>query len=177
MKIRVATVDDAREISEIYKYYVENTHISFEYTAPTVADFEGRIAKTLQNYPYLVYIIDEKIVGYAYAGLHMERAAYGWNAVLTVYVDKNHHHKGIGTELYNALIDILVQQNIKNVYGCITSGNDKSIAMHEKIGFVVNAVFHKSGFKNGAWLDVTWVEKQIGDYDVPPKAFVPFSEL
>lgn len=177
MEIRLATIRDATEIAEIYKYYVENTHISFEYIAPTVKDIEGRIANTLVNYPYLVCTQDEKIVGYAYAGRHLERFAYSWNAVLSVYVDKNHRFKGYGKALYVKLMEILATQNIMNVYGCITSGNDHSIYMHEKLGFVVNATFHKSGFKNGSWLDVTWVEKSIGNYDIPPKDFIPFSKI
>ncbi|MFI3227582.1 MAG: N-acetyltransferase family protein [Clostridia bacterium] len=177
MNIRIATIKDAKEICEIYKYYVENTHISFEYIAPTVQEFEIRIANTLENYPYIVCEVDGKIVGYSYASRHMERASYSWNAVMTVYVDKNERGCGIGSELYRRLIEILQRQNIKNVYGIITSGNDKSIAMHQKIGFKINAVYHNAGFKNGKWLDVTWVEKNISEYDVPPKEFVPFREI
>lgn len=177
MNIRIANLQDAKEISEIYKFYAENTNISFEYVAPTAQEFEKRIANTLANYPYLVCEDDGKIVGYAYASRYMERVAYDWDAVLSVYIDKEHRNKGYGKALYQAIIKILVAQNIKNVLGCITYGNKKSIEMHEKLGFKVNAIFHNSGYKNGQWLDTTWVEKQIGEYDVPPKAFVPFSEI
>lgn len=177
MKVRLATVEDAKEISEIYKYYVENTHISFEYIAPDAQEFEKRIAKTLESYPYLVCEDDGKIVGYAYASRYMERVAYDWSAVISVYIDKDQSKKGFGTALDQKLIEILQAQNIKNVLGCITYGNKKSIEMHEKQGFKINAIFHNVGFKNGQWLDTTWVEKQIGEYDVPPKAFVPFSKL
>lgn len=177
MSMRIATIKDAKQISDIYKYYVEHTTATFEYIAPTPEDFEGRISSTLEKYPYLVYEVDGKIAGYAYAATHMVRAAYSWNAVMSVYVDGKYHKQGIGTKLYNELICILIKQNIKNVYGCITSGNDISISMHEKMGFVINATFHNSGFKNGKWMDVTWMEKQISAYDIPPKPFTPFPEL
>lgn len=177
MSIRLATINDSFEIAEIYKYYVENTHISFEYVAPTPDDFVKRISSTLNDYPYLVYIIDNKIVGYCYASRYAERSAYGWDALLSVYVDKNFQGQGIGVVLYNKLIEILTQQNIVNIYGCITSGNAKSVAMHEKLGFKINAVFHNAGFKNNAWHDVTWLEKNIIEHSIPPKDFIPFSQL
>lgn len=177
MSIRVANIHDAKEISRIYKFYVENTHISFEHIAPSAEEFEKRIETTLENYPFLVYEIDNKIIGYTYASRHIERASYGWNAVMTVYVDSDYHKKGIGTKLYKKLIEMLCKQNVQNVYGCITSGNDKSMEMHKKLGFEVNGVFHKTGYKNGQWLDMTWVEKTIGEYKVPPENFLPFSKI
>jgi phosphinothricin acetyltransferase len=49
--IRVASVEDAPKLLEIYAYYVEHTAITYEFEVPTLADFEQRIANTLQNYP------------------------------------------------------------------------------------------------------------------------------
>ena len=103
MEIRLATPEDAGALLEIYGYYVENTAISFEYTTPTVAEFQDRIGKTLAEYPYLVAEENGRIVGYAYAGPLKERAAYGWSVETTVYVEKNERQSGIGCKLYEAL--------------------------------------------------------------------------
>ena len=54
IKIRSATVEDAAAILAIYKPYVEDTAITFEYDAPSVEEFAGRIRGTLEKYPYLV---------------------------------------------------------------------------------------------------------------------------
>lgn len=54
IKIRSATVEDAAAILAIYKPYVEGTAITFEYDAPSVEEFAGRIRGTLEKYPYLV---------------------------------------------------------------------------------------------------------------------------
>lgn len=43
------------------------------------------------------------MIGYAYAHRQMEREAYGWNAELSVYVNKNHLRCGIGKALYGCL--------------------------------------------------------------------------
>ncbi|MBQ1413809.1 MAG: GNAT family N-acetyltransferase, partial [Clostridia bacterium] len=49
--IRPVTVDDAAALLDIYRYYVEHTAISFEYDVPTVEEFRGRIAHTIETYP------------------------------------------------------------------------------------------------------------------------------
>lgn len=39
MKIRVATLEDAKSIQRIYTPYVEKTEITFEYDVPCIDDF------------------------------------------------------------------------------------------------------------------------------------------
>ena len=68
MQIRKATVEDAESLLKIYSYYVENTAISFEYETPSLAEFKGRIAKTLGKYPYLVLEDQGRIMGYTKVG-------------------------------------------------------------------------------------------------------------
>ena len=61
--IRSAVIEDAEAILAIYSYYIKNTAITMEYVVPTVEQFESRIRKTLENYPYLVAVQDGKILG------------------------------------------------------------------------------------------------------------------
>lgn len=57
-KIRLATRADAAELQAIYSYYVENTTVSFEYEAPSVAETERRIAEVEGVYPFLVCVVE-----------------------------------------------------------------------------------------------------------------------
>ena len=45
MEIRKVTVDDAKELLDIYAPYVEQTAITFEYDVPSVSEFVERIKK------------------------------------------------------------------------------------------------------------------------------------
>lgn len=176
IKLRMANLDDAEEILKIYAPYVRDTIITFEYEVPTIAEFRGRIKNTLENYPYIVCLINNKIIGYAYAGKHKERAAYMWNAELSVYLDKEYTKHGIGKILYKALLDILKIQNIQNVYGVVTSNNISSEKFHEYFGFNKLGIFKKTGYKFNKWHDVTWYEKNIGGYG-KPKDFISIKEI
>ena len=175
--LRLATPADAAEILEIYAPYVENTSVSFEYPVPTLDTFTARIAEVCAEYPYLVAVKDGGIVGYAYAHRHKERAAYGWNAELSVYLRPEVQGRGLGKMLYRALMAILVRQNVQTVYACVTMPNDKSVALHTSLGFDPAGVWSNAGFKHGRWRDVAWFEKSIGTYAVPPKAFTPITEI
>ena len=100
MKIRIASIGDAEAILAVYAPYVRNTAITFEYDVPEIGSFRSRIEETLENYPYLVAEENGKIVGYAYAGVLRERAAYQHIAEMSVYVDQECRRRGIGQALY-----------------------------------------------------------------------------
>lgn len=175
MSIRVAKISDAKKIKEIYDFYVTNTTTSFEIDLPTLEDMSSRIEKTLKKFPYLVYEIDGEVIGYAYATDHIAREAYGYNAVLTVYLKDGYEGKKLGMALYQKLFDILKVQGYCNLYGCISGENISSIKMHEKMGFLQVALFEKSGYKFGRWVDMTWLAKRISDVAVDE--ITPFSML
>ena len=114
--IRIAKEDDAEELLKIYSYYVKNTAITFEQKVPSLEEFSNRIKETLINYPYLVAIVDGKIIGYIYASRFRTRESYICSAATSIYIEKSYQRKGIGKKLYSELCNILLKQNITNVY-------------------------------------------------------------
>ena len=165
--IRDARLSDAEAILSVYGEYID-TPITFEYALPSVSEFRSRIQAVSDEYPYLVWEEDGRILGYAYAHRFREREAYQWGAELSVYIDRSAHSKGIGRALYTELIYRLRAQGLKTVYGCITLPNEKSTRLHEALGFSAAGVLHNAGFKNEDWHDVIWYEKAIAPYDNPP---------
>ena len=169
--IRFVEESDYSTILEIYEPYIKDTSVTFECIVPSLESFTERIKTISENYPYLVCLIDNKIIGYAYAQRHKARDAYQWNAELSVYISSSYQGYGIGKILYSALIDILKFQNVKNVYGVVTSPNDSSEKLHKYFGFNKLGVYHNSGYKCDSWHDVMLFEKTIGDYNFAPKPF------
>lgn len=165
-KIRLATRADAAELQAIYAYYVENTTVSFEYEAPSVAEMERRIAAVEGVYPFLVCVVEgengERIVGYALAHRAFEREAYSWTAETSVYVDRNWRRSGIGEALYSALIEILEAQGTRALYAVVVAENKASVEFHCRAGYREFATFKNSGWKFDRWLDVVWLERTLG---------------
>ena len=132
---RFAAEEDAEKILKIYKPYIENTTITFEYEVPAVEEFKVRIRETLEEYPYIVCECGNEIAGYAYANRIWTRAAYQWDAELSVYTDGKFAGNGIGKKLYKILIEILKLQNVVNVYALVTYPNEDSEKLHNYFGF------------------------------------------
>ena len=176
-RIRLATPEDAVQLVSIYAPYVENTAITFEYIVPSVDEFAERIRHTLTRYPYLVAELCGEPVGYAYASAFKGRAAYDWSVETYIYVNKNLRSKGLGSLLYQSLENTLAKQHICNVCACITYPNPASISFHEKHGYQTVAHFHASGYKQGQWHDMIWMEKTLCSHTIPPQPLIPFPEL
>ena len=117
--IRPAGPNDAAALLAIYRPYVENTAITFEYDVPTEEEFRVRIAHTITRYPYLIAEREGRPVGYAYAGPFKERAAYDWAVEVSIYVAQECRRSGIGGALYRALEEVLAEMGIQNLEACI----------------------------------------------------------
>lgn len=175
--IRSARPEDASEILKIYEPYIKKTTITFEYEVPSSEEFRSRMTGIIGAYPYLVCEADGKILAYAYAHRFKERAAYQWDAELSVYVEEEHTGLGMGKALYYALMEILKLQNVKNVYALVTSPNERSEALHLGMGFRLEGLNRETGYKMGKWLDVSCFVKNIGTHECDPEGIKPFSEV
>jgi phosphinothricin acetyltransferase len=183
-KIRQAVPSDAKQLLEIYRPYVLDTAISFEYEVPSVEEFARRITNTLQRYPYLVVEDGGVIAGYAYASPFKERAAYDWSVEVSIYVRQDCTKKGYGAGLYHALEALLKKQHILNLNACIayTDTEDEhltnnSMQFHEHMGYRLVGKFRQCGYKFGKWYDMIWMEKMIGEHTQYPEKFLPFGQM
>ena len=74
--IRRVELKDTGDITEIYNEYVVNSIVTFETEAVSEAEMYVRISEISSHYPYFVYEVDGRVVGYCYAHAWKERAAY-----------------------------------------------------------------------------------------------------
>jgi len=161
MSIRPVTEADLPEMLAIYAPYVENTTISFEYSAPSLEEFSGRYHRFSTQFPWLVYEENNTVLGYAYAAPAWERTGYAWCAESSIYLAPSAQRRGIGRALYQALEKILTCQGYRILYAVITQENAPSVAFHSSLGFQICARFPSCGYKMDKWLDVVWMEKEL----------------
>ncbi len=129
--IRLATEADASGVHTIYAPIVCDTIISFEYEVPSSRRHAQPHRQNIPRYPWLICEQegeDGEMLGYAYASLHSERAAYNWSANVSVYVSAPARRMGVGKALYGELFARLRAQNIVNVYAGITLPNPAASA-------------------------------------------------
>lgn len=169
IKIRLATVEDAEDVLNIYTDYIRETTVTFETEVPSVEEFGKRIEKVLVSYPWLVCEVNGVVAGYAYASKHGERAAYKWSVDLSIYISEEYQRRNIATALYKALIVLLQRQGYVMAYAGVSVPNLKSEAFHKRFGFQEAGVFENAGYKLGEWRGVKWFAIQLAECLNEPK--------
>lgn len=173
--IRFATREDVRRMLEIYAPYVMKTTITFEYEAPDPETFMVRFERITARYPWIVWEENGEVLGYAYADQAFSRAAYAWDADMSIYLDESVRSRGIGGRLYDCLEAMLRRRGYHNLYAIITGENTVSIRFHEKRGYERLGTLKSSGYKFGRWLDVYWYGLRLCEEHRPEEAPAPFA--
>lgn len=174
----MATPNDATSVREIYRPYVESSAISFEVTVPETQEMATRIQSVLPTYPWLIAEDADDVLGYAYAHPFASRAAYQWSVETSIYVRTDSQGRGVGKALLSALLEILRAQRFAEAFAGIALPNEKSVRLHEALGFVPVALYRRVGWKRGAWHDVQWWQCTIDDtHGVHPFEPIALREL
>lgn len=159
--VRLARPEDGPALAEIYRPAVADAAISFELDPPDAAEMARRVTLLTPRLPWLVCEVGDRVIGYAYAGRHRDRAAYQWSVEVSAYVAGAARRAGVARALYTSLFAVLTAQGFHRAYAGVTLPNPGSVALHESMGFAPIGVFHDVGYKGGSWHDVAWFERQL----------------
>ena len=177
VEYRIAGVDDAAAIADIYAPYVRDTIISFETEAPDAHEIVQRMARLGRNYPWLAASSGGRLVGYAYACENRSRLAYRWSVDAAIYLDAAAQGRGIGRALYQRMFDLLRAQGYVNAFAGISLPNSASVGLHEAMGFTLIGIHRQVGYKLGAWRDVGWWQLALRDAPENPPEPVAMTGL
>lgn len=162
MKIRQATIEDISTITEIYNHAVVHTTAIWNDETVTVKNREQwLLAKQQIGYPVLVICDDEQVMGYATFGNWRDFDGYKFTVEHSVYVHPQHHKKGLGLKLLEALILEAKKLNKHVMVAGIEAQNIGSVKLHQKLGFKEVGTFKQVGFKFNQWLDLTFFELKL----------------
>lgn len=167
LTVRDASERDAEACAAIYAPYVTNTAITFETEPPPPAEMAGRISAALRTHAWLVLEDDGRVVGYAYGGPFKSRPAYRWSCEVSVYMEPGRRRTGGGRALYSALFARLAERGYRTAVAGMTLPNEASAGLHRAMGFEPVGTYRRIGWKHGAWHDVAWTQRPLGDGQDP----------
>jgi L-amino acid N-acyltransferase YncA len=160
--IRPATEADLPAILAIYNDAVVNTAAIWN---DDIVDLDNRIAwfrtRLGQGFPVLVAVEGETVLGYASYGDFRAFQGYRFTVENSIYVATSARGKGAGSSLLAALVDAAKEQGKHMMVAGIEAGNDVSLRLHEKQGFVETARMPELGFKFGRYLDLVFLQKTL----------------
>ncbi|MFK8033410.1 MAG: N-acetyltransferase family protein [Hyphomicrobiales bacterium] len=160
--IRPASFSDISGIHSIYNEAVRNTTAIWNDQETSVDNrtiwYEGRIAA---GYPVFVAADGSKVLGYATYGAFRPFEGYRRTVENSVYVLSTAQGQGIGKRLLQALLQRAEQSDIHIMVAGIEAGNELSIKLHERYGFVETGRMREVGYKFGQFLDLVFLQKTI----------------
>ncbi|MFB3164680.1 N-acetyltransferase family protein [Neobacillus sp. 179-J 1A1 HS] len=166
--IRFAQEKDLQHILDIYNDAVLHTTAVYTYKAQTLESREIWFKQKMdEGYPVVVFELDNKVVGFATFGPFRPWPAYKYSIEHSIYVDSNYQRKGIASSLLKEIISIANEREYKTLIGGIDAANDKSIAMHEKFGFVHAGTIKNAGYKFNKWLDLAFYQLNLDGPNKP----------
>jgi len=156
---RPATRADASAINEIYNAYIVDSHVSFD-TEPwsETKRLEWFDDRHTMDYPVVVAVVDEMVVGAAWAGPWRSKSAYARAVETTVVLSRSTVGSGVGTRLYADLVERVEAAGFHRCYAIVALPNDASLALHRKLGFVDVGILDEVGFKDGRYISTMLLE-------------------
>lgn len=169
--IRPCEEGDIAAITEIYRHAVLYGTASFEIEPPSADTMiERRQALIAGGFPYLVAEVEGTVAGYAYAGAHRARPAYGATVEDSIYVDPERKGLGIGKTLLLSLIDEATVRGFRQMVAVVgDADNAASIGVHRAAGFEMVGTLKSIGWKHGRWLDIVLMQRPLGEADTTPR--------
>jgi len=128
--------------------------------------FEARKA---QQYPILVAEENGEVSGYASFGDWRPFEGFRYSVEHSVYVRNDQRGKGLGARLMQVLIERARERGKYVMVAAIESGNQASIHLHERLGFVTTGQMPQVGIKFGRWLDLTFMQLALNPGAEPPQ--------
>lgn len=164
IEIRPAAASDLSAITAIYAEAVLHGTATFELDPPDAAEMTRRFDEiTSAGFPYLVALLEGRVVGYSYASLYRTRPAYRFTVENAIYLAPDSHRRGIGMQLLQQLIAACETVGFRQIIAVIgDSANAGSIGVHTKAGFQMIGLHPDVGYKFGRWLDVVMMQRAIG---------------
>jgi L-amino acid N-acyltransferase YncA len=164
-EIRPAIAADLPFITGIYEHAVRYGTATFELIPPDLTEMTRRFESlTGSGFPYLVALLEGRVVGYAYAGPHRPRPAYRFTVENSVYLEPSIHRRGIGLKLLQRLIAESEARGYRQMIAVIgDSANAGSIGVHTRCGFQMIGTNPNVGLKFGRWLDTVMMQRALGD--------------
>ncbi len=152
--VRDAHLSDVPSILEIYNESVVSSTATFDITPRTLEEYTAWFSAHDERHPVIVAEQQGVVVGWASLSRYSERAAYDATAEVSLYVRQSHRRRGIGSRLFSAIVDRGRAAGLHSLISRIAEGNDVSLTLHARLGFVTVGVLRQVGTKFGKLLDV-----------------------
>ncbi len=162
MQLRLARLDEADAIRQIYNLEVTDSTVTFDLVPRTRAEQQEWLTARSGAHAVIVALDgDGEVVGFASLSPYRDRPAYSTTVESSVYVHRDHRRSGTGALLLEELVRVATDHGFHSLVARIVGGHQASIALHERVRFEHVGVEREVGRKFGNWLDVVVMQRLL----------------
>ena len=161
METRIARLEDAEAIRQIYNIEVSTSTVTFDLVPRTLEDQVTWLQARSGAHVVVVAEDAGEVVGFASLSPFRARPAYNSTVESSVYVRSDQRGKGVGALLLNELVELAAQHGFHTAIARIVGGHEASIGLHRTVGFAQVGVEREVGRKFGTWLDVVVMQRML----------------
>jgi phosphinothricin acetyltransferase len=160
--IRNGRETDLPRLVEIYNYYVLNGHVTFDTELATVESRRPWF-EAFSTGPHQILVAEgsQGLLGCATSSPYRTHAAFDQTVETGIYLNPSARGKGVGTQLYAALLGVLESQPVHLAVAGVALPNDASVALHRKLGFEEVGVFCEYAIKRDVRISSMWFQRPI----------------
>jgi len=160
--LRAATPDDSESIAAIYDHHARTGVGTFDCVGPPAETWRRKMdSVTARQWPFLVAVSDDTILGFAYVAPFRDRAAYAPSCEDSIYVAADARGRGVGAALLERLVMQASARGLAQMIAVIGGPEAASVALHRRCGFSESGRLVSVGEKFGRPLDVVLMQRAL----------------
>ena len=161
MEIRLARLDDAEAIRQIYNHEVSTSTVTFDLVPRSLDEQRTWLGARSGAHAVIVAEDEGEVVGFASLSPFRDRPAYNSTVEDSIYVRADQRGRQVGHRLLEELLSLASQHGFHTVIARIVGGHEASIGLHRRLGFTEIGTEREVGRKFGTWLDVVAMQRML----------------
>lgn len=156
-EIRNLQPEDATRVLEIFQQGIDGKNATFDKETPNWEKWDKA------HFPVCRFVMEnenEKIVGWCALQPISNRECFKGVAEISIYLDTEYHHRGLGKMLLKKLIIASEENGFWTLQSGIFPENQASISIHQSLGFRKVGIRERLAQMDGVWRDVVLLERR-----------------
>ena len=160
--VRLATSFDADAICRIYNQGIEDRVATLETELRTPDERRAWMSGKSSRHPVIVAENERgEVVGWGSLNVFNARDAYRHVVDISVYTERSHRGKGVGSALLSRLIELSREHGFHKLVLSAFPTNHGGMALYNKHGFRTVGIYKEQGLLDGHWVDTIVMEKLL----------------
>lgn len=135
LTLKLAQPNDLPFIVATYNQTIPSHMVTADLTPVSVADLQAWFAEHDANYPLWLLMQDHQPAGWISLSHYSDRAAYDATVEISIYLDEQFRHQGLGTKAISLVEPEAKQRSIRVILARVFGHNPGSIHLFEKMGY------------------------------------------